>query len=67
METATQQKEMLLYRVSRAAELLDISRAQLYKMIQKGSVRAVRIGESIRIPADVIRELTASGTGAETR
>ena len=52
----------LLMKVSRAAELLDISRAQLYKMIQQGTVRAVRIGQSVRIPVEVVQVMAEKGT-----
>lgn len=52
----------LLFKVSRAAEMLDMSKSQLYKMIQQGSIRAVRIGQSVRIPAEVVREMAESGT-----
>jgi excisionase family DNA binding protein len=52
----------LLYKVARAAELLDMSRAQLYKMIQEGTVRAVRVGHSVRIPAEVVEALAEKGT-----
>lgn len=52
----------LLFRVSRAAELLDMSRAQLYKMIGEGTVRSVRVGHSVRIPAEVVEALAEKGT-----
>ncbi len=57
-----QNQTNLLFRVSRAAEVLDVSRSQIYKLIERGDLRAVRIGKSIRIPVEAIREM-AKGEG----
>jgi excisionase family DNA binding protein len=51
-----------LYRVTRAADILDVSKAHLYKLIQEGSIRVVRVGQSIRIPSDVISEMVERGS-----
>ncbi|MDP8989487.1 MAG: helix-turn-helix domain-containing protein [Acidobacteriota bacterium] len=51
----------LLYRVSMAAEILDISRSQAYKLIENGTLRSVKIGTSIRIPAEAVQELARDG------
>jgi excisionase family DNA binding protein len=42
----------LLVRVSRAADMLDISRSKLYLLINEGTVPAIHVGKSIRIPVD---------------
>jgi len=45
----------LLYRISEAAELLAISRAQLYRLIAAGALRVVHVGRATRIPADELQ------------
>jgi excisionase family DNA binding protein len=55
-------EKKLLFKVSRAADMLDMSRAQLYKMIAEGTVRAVHVGHSVRIPAEVVEALAVKGT-----
>jgi|RhiMetdeSRZDD1v2_1073273.scaffolds.fasta_scaffold1368358_2 excisionase family DNA binding protein len=55
----------LLYRVKTAADLLDISRSQAYKLIEDGTLTAVRIGKSIRVPAEAIQKLAGGARGAE--
>jgi len=54
----------LLYRVSVAAEILDISRSQAYKLIDEGTLRSVKIGTSIRVPAEAVQELARGGVAA---
>ncbi len=44
-----------------AAEILDISRSQAYKLIENGTLRSVKIGTSIRIPAEAVQELARDG------
>jgi len=47
-----------------AAELLDISRSQVYRLLQSGDLEAVKIGRSNRIKVDSIHRLAAEGTHA---
>ena len=47
----------LLYRVRRAATLLDVSTSGLYALIARGEVATVRVGQSIRVPAAEINRL----------
>jgi excisionase family DNA binding protein len=47
----------LLYRVSAAANRLDVSRSQMYNLINSGQVQAVRVGASIRVPARELERL----------
>ena len=48
--------ERLAYRVNEAAEMIGISRAKLYELIAAGTIPAIRIGTSIRVPAEPLRE-----------
>ncbi len=52
-----------LLRVSAVAEMLLISRSETYKLISQGFIRSVRIGTSVRVPAEEVRELVGKGTG----
>ena len=51
--------EQLLISVPRAAQMLDISKSKLYELINDGTVPAIRIGKSIRIPLDWLRKWLA--------
>ena len=51
-----------LQRVSEAAAFLQISRSQLYKLINEGILPSVRIGRSIRVPVRAVRELASPTT-----
>ncbi|MGD1096440.1 MAG: helix-turn-helix domain-containing protein [Bryobacteraceae bacterium] len=53
--------DRLLVRVKTAAEVLDVSRSQIYNLVNDGTLRAVRVGKSIRIPADALREMAKGG------
>ncbi|MGD0290690.1 MAG: helix-turn-helix domain-containing protein [Candidatus Binataceae bacterium] len=48
----TMQSDQLLVRVSKAADMLDISKSTLYSLINEGTVPAIRVGKSLRIPID---------------
>ncbi|MEM7272741.1 MAG: helix-turn-helix domain-containing protein [Actinomycetota bacterium] len=54
----------LLYKVSKAAELLGISRTNVYYLMDEGRIRSVRIGKRRLIPRDAlasfVRELEAA-------
>lgn len=48
-----------LYRVKAVAESLDVSAATIYRAVESGALRAVRIGTgkgAIRIPAQAVDE-----------
>lgn len=55
--------EKLLLRVSEAADLVSVSRAQAYLLIQRGELPSIRLGRSVRVPAEglraYVRRLTA--------
>jgi len=48
--------ERLAYRVNEAAEMLGISRSKCYELIAAGEIPVVRIGTSIRVPSEGLRE-----------
>jgi excisionase family DNA binding protein len=50
----------LLYRVPEAAEVLGLSRAKVYKLINSGALRSVRIDGSRRIKSDDLTAFVAS-------
>lgn len=50
----------LLYRVTEAAEVLSLSRAKVYELINSGALRSVRIGGARRITAEDLAAFVAS-------
>jgi len=44
----------LLLRIDAAAARLAISRATLYRMIQRGELATVRIGSAVRVPVSAL-------------
>jgi excisionase family DNA binding protein len=55
------ENKQILCRVSTAAEMLDISRSQAYKLIGLGTLESVRIGKSVRVPVESVRKLATGG------
>jgi len=49
----------LAYRVGEAAQLLSISRASAYELINRGELPAVKIGKSWRVPHDALKKVLA--------
>lgn len=47
--------ERLLYRPAEVGEAIGVSRARAYELISRGVIPSVRIGSSIRVPADALR------------
>jgi excisionase family DNA binding protein len=67
-----QPKEVLAYRVSEAAKLLNFSRSMVYELIATGELPSVRFGRRggrgvLRVPAEPLRKLiearTCGGSG----
>ncbi|WP_246271849.1 helix-turn-helix transcriptional regulator [Amycolatopsis acididurans] len=60
-----------LYRVRTVAESFDVSVATIYRAVESGALRAIRLGKgkgAVRIPGDAIEEyLTACQSAAVTR
>jgi excisionase family DNA binding protein len=52
-------EERLAYRVPEAGEAIGFSRAKMYELIAAGIVPSIRIGGSIRVPADALRNWIA--------
>jgi excisionase family DNA binding protein len=60
--------EQLLLTPLEAAQVLRVGRSKVYSLLAKGELRSVRVGHSIRVPADELREWVRSrstGTGAD--
>lgn len=63
LESARDQQKRLL-KVSTAAEMLDVSRAHLYNLINSGVLPVVRLGRSVRIdPEDLNALIKRAKTG----
>lgn len=63
MPTKSDSTNRAAYTIPEAAEQLTISRASLYRLIDRGEIRRVKIGQRSVIPADEINRLLAEGTG----
>jgi excisionase family DNA binding protein len=50
----------LLYRVTEAAEVLSLSRAKVYQLINSGALRSVRIGGVRRITGEDLAAFVAA-------
>ena len=48
--------EKLLVRPSEAADLLGLGRSKVYAMIASGELPSVKIGKSIRVPVEELRQ-----------
>ena len=46
----------LLLRVSELQSILSLSRSTLYALIASGKLRCVRIGRSVRVPVDELKD-----------
>jgi excisionase family DNA binding protein len=51
-----EQPDRLLLRVPEAAELLGVSRSRAYELVYSGEIPAIRLGKSLRIPLQALRE-----------
>jgi excisionase family DNA binding protein len=47
--------DRLLLRVTEAAEAAGISRSLAYELVRVGSIPSVKVGRSIRVPAEALR------------
>lgn len=54
--------ERLLYRPRTVAQMADLSVSQVYKLIENGTLKCVRIGKSVRVTAAAISEMIAEGS-----
>jgi excisionase family DNA binding protein len=51
--------ERLLLRPAEAAEAIGIGRSKLYELLASGDLPSIRIGGSVRVPVDALREWIA--------
>jgi excisionase family DNA binding protein len=58
MTTAT--RERGLFTIEEAAEYLRISRAGVYRLIDQGSLKRIKLGKSARIPRASLEAFVAS-------
>jgi excisionase family DNA binding protein len=54
--------QKLAYTVRDAASLLSLSRAQIYRLMDQGDIKFVKIGRSRRITADQLDSFVALAT-----
>jgi excisionase family DNA binding protein len=52
--------DRLLLRPGEAAELIGLGRSKVYALIASGELPTVRIGGSVRVPLDALREWVAT-------
>ena len=45
-----------------AAEMLSISERSVWTLVNRGELRSFKVGRSVRIPIDALRELAGGGT-----
>jgi excisionase family DNA binding protein len=48
--------DRMLYRPAEAADAIGVSRARAYELIAAGTIPSIRIGSSIRVPVEALRE-----------
>jgi excisionase family DNA binding protein len=63
-EKKSNELDKVLYRPRTIAAMADLSVSQVYKLIENGTLRSVRIGKSIRVPAGALDELVAASSHA---
>ena len=51
--------ERLLLRPVEAAETIGVGRSKVYELLASGELPSIRIGGSIRVPVDALREWIA--------
>jgi excisionase family DNA binding protein len=56
--------ERLALRPIETAEAMGLCRSQVYRMLQKGELPSIRIGRSVRVPVDRLKEWIERKAGA---
>lgn len=68
MKQQTEQPKLLL-RVSEVAERLSVARSKAYMMVRSGELVSVKLGKSVRVPAQSLQQyvdgLTEAAQAAE--
>jgi len=57
--------ERLLLRAEEVQEALGLGRSKVYEMMATGVLPTVRIGRSVRVPADALRDWIAARISSE--
>ena len=57
--------EKLLLKAVEVAEVLGIGRSKAYELIASGALPSIKIGASVRVPADALRGWVAKQTETE--
>ena len=65
METG--QAERPLQKVKQVAQRLNISRAYVYQLMERGQLPFVKLGSARRVPADAVERLAREGTIETTK
>ncbi len=52
--------DRLLLRPDEAAELLGVGRSKIYALLASGEVPSVRVGHSVRVPLQALRQWVVS-------
>jgi excisionase family DNA binding protein len=60
------QESRLLYRVKEAAEVLGVSPARAYELIAAGIIPSIRLGKTLRIPVEGLRDRVAQMAAEQT-
>ena len=55
MKTEQSTPDRLLLRPSEVADTLGIGRSKAYELIASGVIPSIRLGASVRVPADALR------------
>ena len=58
--------DRMLYRPAEAADAIGVSRARAYELIAAGVIPSIRIGSSIRVPVESLREWINSQLQTQT-
>ena len=48
--------DRMLFRADEVATLLGLCRSKIYEMLATGELPSIKIGRSVRVPADQLRE-----------
>jgi excisionase family DNA binding protein len=54
--------QRLAFRVAEAADMIGVSPSKMYELLAAGTVPSVRIGCSVRVPADALKRWIAEHT-----
>lgn len=58
--------DRMAYTVNEAARALGASSRTVYRLIERGDLRVIRLGISVRIPEDELRRFLSDGTAEWT-